>query len=258
VRDGGYTAPPTRRCRSSVVEHSLGKGSAGFAVLAADQRLALFPPPPACPMRVMALCAVSRASVISVHWPRPALLPPARRSGLKSDEQRANGHGRAVLIVPISQIADIEMTEVNAALLRWEHRIGACSLPNHDMWAHGLVEYDRLVGVAIAASLIRVTAASLTLSEAFKLAYLCAARPDQCRVVLRMWREFVFPSLCRTYDQDESLHSGDTYWFDGRVQLGRSRRCTNKRSGRMWRSKTIWGWYADPGARRAIRERDAA
>jgi hypothetical protein len=162
------------------------------------------------------------------------------------------------MIPPICRLAEIPLDEANAALVRWGHKMGACNRPNADVWAHGLFAHGEMVGVAITAGLIRETCAGLTRGQAVELARLCAARPDLCRVVLRLWREFVFPALGRAYGyhwavsyQDEALHSGNTYRFDGWVQLGRSRSGTDQRSGRKGRSKTIWGWCADEQTRRA-------
>lgn len=166
-----------------------------------------------------------------------------------------------ILIAPIAHIAQIDMDEANNALVSWGHRMGACNRPNADIWAHGLHEHGRLVAVAVTAGLVARTCAGFTRAEAVELARLCAARPDLCRVMLRMWREFVFPPLCHCYGyqwavsyQDEALHSGDTYRFDGWVRLDRSRSGTDQRSGREGRSKTIWGWHPDPAERAARRQ----
>lgn len=164
-------------------------------------------------------------------------------------------------IAPIAHIAQIDLEEANDALVSWDHKMGACNRPSADVWAHGLHEHGRLVAVTITAGLVRETCAGFTRAEAVELARLCAARPDLCRVMLRMWREFVFPALGQVYGyqwavsyQDEDLHTGNTYRFDGWVQLGRSSSGTDKRSGRKGRRKTIWGWHPDAAARRARKE----
>lgn len=61
--------------------------------------------------------------------------------------------------------------------------------------------------------------------EAIELSRLCAARPDLSRVMLRMWRAFVFPTLCQEFGfvwavsyQDAAIHAGNVYRFDGWVQ----------------------------------------
>jgi hypothetical protein len=65
-------------------------------------------------------------------------------------------------------------------------------------------------------------------------------------VALRLWREFVFPTLGYRYAisyQDADLHNGNTYRFDGWKRLpliGRSG--PDSRSGRLGRRKYVWLW----------------
>jgi antitoxin VapB len=166
-----------------------------------------------------------------------------------------------MLIAPISHLAEIDLSEANKALVAWGHKMGPCNRPNGDMWAHGLFAHGRLAAVAIGSALISANVAGISRQDAFELARLCAARPDLCRVMLRLWREFAFPDLCRAKGwtwaisyQDEALHSGDTYRFDGWLMLKEHARSgTDQRSGRKGRSKTIWGWHSDPEIRRAMR-----
>jgi hypothetical protein len=169
-----------------------------------------------------------------------------------------------VLIAPIAHLAEIELADANRALERWEHAMGACRRPNFDLWSHGLFEHGELIAVALSSSLICEHVAGFGRDEAFELARLCAARPHINRVMLRLWREMVFPPLCRVRGwswavsyQDEKLHSGNTYRHDGWVRLARSRSGTDARSGKRGRNKTIWGWHADAEKRRA-RAMDAA
>jgi hypothetical protein len=124
--------------------------------------------------------------------------------------------------------------------------------------AHGLHQHDRLVAVTITAPLVRETCGGLTRAEAVELARLCAERTDLCRVMLRLWREMVFPALSQVHGwqwavsyQDEAIHNGATYRFDGWVQIGRSRSGSDARSGRKGRSKAIWAWCPDAGLRAA-------
>lgn len=91
-----------------------------------------------------------------------------------------------------------------------------------------------------------------------ELGRVCAVREHLNRAAVRLWREFVFPALCREHGwswcisyQDAVLHSGDLYRFDGWVRLATSRSGTDARSGRKGRSKVIWGWHADPDVRRS-------
>ena len=92
--------------------------------------------------------------------------------------------------------------------------------------------------------------------ECCELSRLCCERPDLCRVVLRLWREFVFPATGKHWAisyQDAVAHTGNLYRFDGWVRLGKSRSGTDQRSGRRGRNKVIWGWTADLAVRKATR-----
>lgn len=115
-------------------------------------------------------------------------------------------------------------------------------------WAHGLRQDNELLAVVSADTRIRPRVAGLTRRDAVELSRLCAARPDLCRLALRLWRSFVFPVLARERGyrwavsyQDAALHSGNVYRFDGWVRLGRSRNGIDPRTGRKGRNKVIWG-----------------
>ena len=89
----------------------------------------------------------------------------------------------------------------------------------------------------------------MTRDQALELGRLCAVRPDLCRVMLRLWREFVFPDLCRAHGfggrsptRNSALHTGNLYRFDGWQRVGKSSSGTDQRSGRKGRNKVIWGW----------------
>jgi antitoxin VapB len=161
-------------------------------------------------------------------------------------------------IAPIAHVEQIDMEEANRALVRWKHRMGACARPMGLLRAHGMFAHGQLVALTVTADLVRETCAGLSREEAVELARLCAARADLCRPMLRLWREFVFPAYSAAWAvsyQDEALHTGDTYRFDGWVQLQQHARSgTDQRSGRKGRSKTIWGWHPDPAIRKARRQ----
>lgn len=164
-----------------------------------------------------------------------------------------------MLCPAIAHLEQVELTQANRHLEEWGHRMGPCVRPNADVWAHELFEHGRPVALCVTATLVRETCAGFTRDEAIELARLCAARPDLSRVMLRMWREFVFPAFFRSRGvawavsyQDEALHTGNLYRFDGWVPLGRSRSGTDSRSGRRGRNKTIWGWNADAIARASV------
>jgi hypothetical protein len=188
--------------------------------------------------------------------------PEARAADQGGGYRAAHGDGGVTMLIPpIAHIAAIELTDANAALVKWGHRMGACKRPNGNIWAHGLFAHGELVAVTISAALIRETCAGLTRAQAVELARLCASRPGLCRVMLRLWREFVYPAHCQRHGyewavsyQDESLHIGDTYRFDGWVRLREHARSgPDSRTGRPGRTKTIWGWHEDGGVRSAAK-----
>jgi antitoxin VapB len=159
---------------------------------------------------------------------------------------------------PLVSFDAISRRELNECLVAWGHRMGPWERPSYREIFHGLRHDGALVGVTAAGDLIRETCAGLARYEAVELGRVCAARPDLCRVVLRLWREFVFPALSRAHGwswavsyQDAVMHRGDLYRFDGWVKIGESRSGTDGRSGRKGRSKVIWGWHVERRAREA-------
>ena len=86
----------------------------------------------------------------------------------------------------------------------------------------------------------------LVRDNTIELARLCATRSGLCRVALRLWREFVFPTLgyqVAVSYQDADLHNGSTYRFDGWRRVGFSRGgSVDQRTGRVGRNKWIWVW----------------
>lgn len=152
---------------------------------------------------------------------------------------------------PAVSFCPITREELNECLSAWGHLMGPVHRPTGG-WSHGLVHDGELVAVVAIDTLIRERVAGLTRHEAVELSRLCAARPDLCRVALRLWRAFVFPVLrmqcgfawAVSY-QDAALHSGGLYRFDGWVRLADSRSGTDSRSGREGRRKVIWGWCDD-------------
>ncbi|MEM9597062.1 MAG: hypothetical protein AAGD06_22510 [Acidobacteriota bacterium] len=105
------------------------------------------------------------------------------------------------------------------------------------------------MAVVVASTLIRERVGGglghLTRETTVELSRLCACRPHLCRVVLRMWREFVFPVLgfeAAVSYQDADLHTGHTYRFDGWRRAGFASSGTDQRSGRRGRRRWIWVW----------------
>lgn len=157
-------------------------------------------------------------------------------------------------IAPIAHVEQIDMEEANRALVAWNHAMGPCKRPMGLLRAHGMHAHGQLVALTVTADLVAETCAGFRRDEAIELARLCASRPDLCRPMLRLWREFVFPAYGAAWAvsyQDEDLHTGNTYRFDGWVRLReRASSGTDLRSGRKGRRKTIWGWHPDPQLRR--------
>ena len=126
---------------------------------------------------------------------------------------------------------------------RWESWPGTQGARCHALY-HEAVP----VAVTMASNLIMpgVTGCpELTRKNTIELSRLCASRPGLCRVMLRLWREFVFPALGYDYAlsyQDADLHTGNTYRFDGWRRVAYSHSGTDTRSGRPGRDKWIWVW----------------
>ena len=158
-----------------------------------------------------------------------------------------------MLVAPLVHVEQVELNEGNSLLVEWHHKMGICNRPMGTQVAHALFAHGNPVAIAFTATLVNETCAGKTRDEAIELARLCACRPGLNRVMLRLWREFVFPAFNKSWAvsyQDEALHSGNTYRFDGWRVLGRSHSGTDRRSGRKGRNKTIWGWtvVAEPVA----------
>ena len=142
----------------------------------------------------------------------------------------------------------VQLAEANAMLVAWDHKMGACMRGKALGWSHALIHEGKPVAVTITANLIRECvggAPYLTRENTIELARLCAVRGGLCRVVLRLWREFIFPALPYQFAisyQDANLHNGNTYRFDGWERVSRSRSGPDTRSGRIGRDKWVWLW----------------
>jgi antitoxin VapB len=146
----------------------------------------------------------------------------------------------------------IRLETANDCLVAWGHRMGPLLRGNQRGIHHALLHDGQPVAVTMTSTLIRervggVDGLDLDRSNTVELSRLCAARPGLCRVALRLWREFVFPSLDGAYRyaisyQDAAQHSGDTYRFDGWRRVGYSHSGRDTRSGRPGRNKYIWLW----------------
>ncbi|HYE47293.1 MAG TPA: hypothetical protein VEA44_16130 [Caulobacter sp.] len=162
-------------------------------------------------------------------------------------------------LLPMVTFDVIEREELNRCLTAWGHLMGPCIRPAKG-WSHGLRHDGELVAVVATDGLIRPTCAGFTRDQAVELSRVCAVRRDLCRVAVRLWREFVFRQLAAgegytwavSY-QDQRLHVGDLYRFDGWLPVATSRSGTDKRSGKKGRRKVIWAWSPDPLAMAARR-----
>lgn len=153
---------------------------------------------------------------------------------------------------PIAAFQECDLDVANTYLIRWDHKMGPLKRPKGgDPGCHILLFEGEPVAVTTTSTLIREGVGGglrnvLTRQNTIELSRLCAIQPGLCRIMLRMWREFVFPSLAYEYAisyQDRELHTGDTYRFDGWVKVRPSRAGgKDQRSGREGRDKWIWVW----------------
>ena len=145
---------------------------------------------------------------------------------------------------------EISLPEVNKYLRLWEHKMGELHRGNQGAICHALLHCGTPIAVTAASHLIRQNVGGglkqLTRENTIELSRLCAYKSGLCRVVLRMWREFVFPNLPFDFAisyQDADLHNGNTYRFDGWHRIGYSHSGIDTRTGRKGRNKWIWVWH---------------
>jgi len=139
----------------------------------------------------------------------------------------------------------IDMDIANKCLVKWGHLMGPLKRPMGNGFAHGLFHEGRPVAIITTSSLISARVAGLSRDDAIEVSRVCAEKKDICRVVIRLWREFVFPYLGKTWAisyQDAVAHRGDLYRFDGWTRLNTSQSGTDRRSGRKGRKKVIWSY----------------
>ncbi|WP_434619258.1 hypothetical protein [Azospirillum sp. B2RO_4] len=169
---------------------------------------------------------------------------------------------------PLVSFDPIDLGDLNQCLTDWGHKMGPWLRPSYgDDWFFGMRHNGQLVAVTASCALMTPRcAAGLSRTEAFELGRVCAAAPDWCRAILRLWRMTVYPALCATRGyqwaisyQDAVLHRGDLYRHDGWVRLAFSRGAssTDPRTGRKGRDKWVWGWHPDPLVRRLARMDEA-
>jgi len=153
-------------------------------------------------------------------------------------------------VLPLVEFSDCSLHEANTLLAAWGHKMGELKRGNQGAWCHVLLANGEPQAVTTASNLIAANVGGglkqLTRENTVELSRLCAVRPGLCRVALRLWREFVWPTLGYEYAisyQDADLHTGNTYRFDGWERVGQPARSgTDTRSGRPGRTKWVWLW----------------
>lgn len=175
------------------------------------------------------------------------------------------------LLHPLVSFDAIDGEQLNRALVDWRHKMGPLHRPRFGRFggAHGLFHEGALVAVVATEQMIAAETCGLSRDQAFELARVCAIRPDLCRAIVRLWREFAFPCFASATNpprswaisyQDAVQHTGHLYRLDGWVRLGETRSGTDDRGRegkRTGRRKVVWGWTADGAARDAARAADA-
>jgi len=166
---------------------------------------------------------------------------------------------------PLISFDTITDAELNQCLVDWGHKMGELHRPLYGTigGAHGLRHHGALVAVVATEPMIAASTCGLSRNEAFELARVCAARPDLCRVAVRLWREFVFPEMARAGGwkwaisyQDAVQHRGGLYRMDGWVRLDWTRSGTDLRGRegtRKGRNNVVWGWTDNHAALAAAR-----
>lgn len=181
-------------------------------------------------------------------------------SSRRSTRSWPTGKGSSVAeLLPWITFESGDLETANRLLSQWGHRMG----PLHRGWqtatVHFLCHEGTPVALTTVSPLIRERVGGIpwiTRANAIELSRVCAERPGLCRVVLRLWREFVFPSLGRQYAisyQDAAEHTGNLYRFDGWERVSRTRSGVDQRSGRRGRDKWVWVWSSESVAAQADR-----
>lgn len=158
-----------------------------------------------------------------------------------------------MLLAPLLHIDPIDRGELNRLLGLWGHRMGPYTRPAYAFEAHhAMFEQGEPVAVAAAGETVRevVGQTGIRRDQCVELVRLCAARRDLCRPMLRLWRESILPAIGAVHGrglavsyQDEALHTGDLYRFDGWALIGRGGGGGRDfRTGRVGRRMKIWAW----------------
>ena len=149
---------------------------------------------------------------------------------------------------PVVALTECTLDQANVLLVLWGHRMGPLHRGNQGAVCHVLLNGSHPVAVTTASNLISPVVGNanwLMRENTIELSRLCAERKDINRAMLRLWREFVFPTLNYQYAmsyQDADIHNGNTYRFDGWERVAYSSSGPDTRSGRKGRNKWVWQW----------------
>lgn len=154
------------------------------------------------------------------------------------------------MLFPLATFDKIDLQDANRLLVEWQHKMGPLERGNSQaQHCHALFVHGEPIAIATTSSLIREHVGGglshIDRSNGVELSRICAGQRWACRVVLRLWREAVFPGLGVQYAvsyQDADMHSGNLYRFDGWTRAGFSSSGTDTRTGRRGRRKWIWTW----------------
>lgn len=157
--------------------------------------------------------------------------------------------------MPIATLQECDADDANALLREWRHKMGPLRRGDSGYAKPGvyvLLHESQPLAVATHSTLIRETCGGgldfITRDNGVELSRLCAVRPGLCRVMLRMWRELIFPQLGYEYAisyQDADMHNGNTYRFDGWKRSPRisSSGTDTRASGLAQKGRRKWVWY---------------
>jgi hypothetical protein len=165
-----------------------------------------------------------------------------------------------LLDVPISGLYPITLGEANDFLIKVEHDLGPVHRPFRSE-AFGLELDDRLIAVAVSASIVHGPVAGYERQEVVELARLGWTERWVGRIMLRYWREVCGPRWANwpvkaAVSYSNRRHTGDLYRFDGwrkvRDDAGssgggawsRKRYATEAAFGK----KTLWCWRYEEAA----------
>jgi len=158
-----------------------------------------------------------------------------------------------MMLAPIIYVEAIDRGQLNRLLSDWGHKMGPLTRPIFAFEAHHALIHDgKPVAVTACGETVRevVGRTGIRRHECVELVRLCAVRPHLCRVMLRLWREFIFPAVAAAHGrqiaisyQDADLHNGNTYRFDGWKMIGKGGGGgQDSRTGRLGRDLRIWCW----------------